>query len=78
MQTILISDRNVGDIFQLACCHSISKNRSGSFSYLMLVSGNKFEVALRGDSIEVESTESLTCKIIKGEFHKSIIKNKTK
>ena len=42
MQTILISDRNSGDIFQLACCHSISKNRSGSFSYLMLVSGNKF------------------------------------
>ena len=78
MQTILISDRNIGDIFQLACCHSISKNRSGSFSYLMLISGNKFEVALRGDSIEVESTESLTCKIIKGEFHKSIIKNKTK
>ena len=78
MQTILISDRNIGDIFQLACCPSISKNRSGSFSYLMLVSGNKFEVALRGDSIEVESTESLTCKIIKGEFHKSIIKNKTK
>ena len=78
MQTILISDRNIGDIFQLACCHSISKNRSGSFSYLMLVSGNKFEVALRGDSIEVESIESLTYKIIKGEFHKSIIKNKTK
>ena len=76
MQTILISDRNIGDIFQLACCHSISKNRSGNFSYLMLVSGNKFEVALRGDSIEVESAESLTCKIIKGEFHKSIIKNK--
>ena len=78
MQTILISDRNTSDIFRLACCHSISKNRSGSFSYLMLISGNKFEVALRGDSIEVESTESLTCKIIKGEFHKSIIKNKTK
>ena len=78
MQKILISDRNISDIFQLACCHSISKNRSGSFSYLMLVSGNKFEVALRGDSIQVESIESLTCKIIKGEFHKSIIKNKTK
>ena len=78
MQTILISDRNIGDIFQLACCHSISKNRSGGFSYLMLVSGNKFEVALRGDSIQVESIESLTCKLIKGEFHKSIIKNKTK
>ena len=78
MQKILISDRNISDIFQLACCHSISKNCSGSFSYLMLISGNKFEVALRGDSIEVESTESLTCKIIKGEFHKSIIKNKTK
>lgn len=78
MQTILISDRNIGDIFQLACCHSISKNRSGSFSSLMLVSGNKFEVALRGDSIQVESIESLTCKIIKGEFHKSIIKNKIK
>ena len=78
MQKILISDRNISGIFQLACCHSISKNRSGSFSYLMLVSGNKFEVALRGDSIQVESIESLTCKIIKGEFHKSIIKNKTK
>ena len=76
MQTILISDRNIGDIFQLACCHSISKNRSDNFSYLMLVSGNKFEVALRGDSIQVESIESLTCKIIQGEFHKSIIKNK--
>ena len=76
MQTIQISDRHIDDIFRLACCHSISKNRSGSFSYLMLVSGNKFEVALRGDSIQVESTESLTCEIIKGEFHKSLIKNK--
>lgn len=76
MQTILISDRNIGDIFQLACCHSMSQNRSGIISYLMLVSGDKFEVALRGDSIQVESTESLTCKIIKGEFHKSLIKNK--
>lgn len=76
MQKILISDRNISDIFQLDCCHSISKNRSGVISYLMLVSGDKFEVALRGDSIEVESIESLTCKIIKGEFHKSIIKNK--
>lgn len=76
MQKILISDRNIGDIFQLACCHSISKNCSDSFSYLMLVSGNKFEVALRGDSIEVESLNSTTCKIVKGEFHKSLIKTK--
>lgn len=76
MQKILISDRNISDIFQFACCHSISKNRSGIISYLMLVSGDKFEVALRGDSIEVESLNSTMCKIIKGEFHKSIIKNK--
>lgn len=76
MQKILISDRNISDIFQLACCHSVSKNRSGIISYVMLDSGNAFDIALQGDSIEVESTESLTCKIIKGEFHKSLIKNK--
>ena len=76
MQKILISDRNISDIFQLDCCHSISKNRPGIFSYLMLVSGDKFEVALRGDSIQVDSLNSTTCKIVKGEFHKSLIKTK--
>ena len=76
MKTIIISDHKIPDILGHACCHSISKNRSGSFSYLMLISGNKFEVALRGDSIQVDSLNSTTCKIIKGEFHKAIIKTK--
>lgn len=74
MQTIQISDRHIDDIFRLACCHSISKNDSGIFSYLMLVRGHTFEVAVRGDSIEVDSLDSPTCKIIIGEFHKSLIK----
>lgn len=76
MQTIQILDRNIGDIFRLACCYSISKNRPDSFTYLMLTTGNKFEVAIRGGSIEVDSLDSTTCKIIQGEFHKSLIKNK--
>lgn len=71
MQEITIDGRNINDVFRLRCCRSVSKGND--IAYQMYINPGSYDVALRGDTIRVESTDSPTCDIIMGEYHKSLI-----